>query len=405
MTGQAPSSTTAMRKFVSALFILVFMTAFVGCGGQPSTSSANSISSVEESSSSESALSSSIASSSVSSQQSSDILSAPSTAIEILASKGFNYARVRILHSPPGNYGLNQDLDYVVNMAKEVKANGMKLLLDFFYSDWWADPGQNWAPQAWSNINNINTLEDTLYDYTRTVLLTLEQEGVLPDMVQVGNEINPGMVWNLGRISSGGWGNLTRLTNAGYDAVKSIEPSIPVMIQYAGQGSGAINWYSNYSSNGGKMDVLGLSFYEMWHGQISDAVFTINNLYNTHRKDVYLVETAAYWTRSDGGNTTSYPQNKQGQYDFLFDLTNAVKNLNGFKGIFYWGATWTRSRDWLYAPDWQDDDAATRSLFDDNAVLTPAATAMQDAGGLTVIGVDVSEAHFIQSSGVTYREN
>ena len=115
-----------------------------------------------------------------------------------------------------------------------------------------------------------------------------------------------------------------------------------------------------------------------------------------------MVETAAYWTTSDAGSTTSYPQTKQGQYDYLFDLTNAVKNINGFAGLFYWGATWTQSNNWLHAPDWQDDGAATRSLFDNNAQVNPSASAMMDAGGLSIRGVDISEAHYIESNGVQY---
>lgn len=325
------------------------------------------------------------------------------TAVSILADHGFNYARLRLLVNPPGDYGLNQDLAYVIKMAQEAKSKNMKLLLDIFYSDWWADPGQNYAPTAWSNYN-ISTLESKVYSYTQDVLTQMENAGVLPDMVQVGNEVNPGMCWSLGEISTNGWGNFVRLTNSGYDAVKNISSTIPVIIHYAGVGSEAISWYSSYDSNGGKMDALGMSFYEMWHGNMNDATSTISSLYNTYRKDIFLVETAAYWTSSDAGSSTSYPHTKQGQYDYLYDLTTAVKNINGFAGLFYWGTTWTQSNQWLDAPDWGDDDASTRSLFDNNAQVTPAVDAIMDAGGLPIMGVDISEAHFIESNGVVYKD-
>jgi len=326
------------------------------------------------------------------------------TAVEILADKGFNYARIRLLVTPPDSYALHQDLDYVIAMAKEARANNMNILLDIFYSNWWADPGQNWAPAEWFN-QDVNTLENTVYNYTRDVLNQMAAEGVLPNMVQVGNEVNPGMLWNLGNISDNGWGNFVRFTNSGYDAVKSVSNNIPVIIHYAGVGSAATSWYASYTNNGGKMDAIGLSFYEMWHGTINDATTTISTLHSYFNIPVYMVETAAYWTTSDAGSTTSYPQTKQGQYDYLFDLTNAVKNINGFAGLFYWGATWTQSNNWLNAPDWQDDDAATRSLFDNNAQVNPAASAIMDAGGLSIRGVDISEAHYIESNGVQYLDN
>ncbi|WP_339616528.1 glycosyl hydrolase 53 family protein [uncultured Gilvimarinus sp.] len=328
--------------------------------------------------------------------------SSSGSAIEVLAGHGFNYARIRLLVNPPGEYALHQDLDYVIATAQEAKAQGMNILLDIFYSDWWADPAQNWAPTAWNNMN-INTLQSTVYDYTRDVLLQMQNAGVLPNMVQVGNEVNPGMCWELGRLATNGWGNFVSLTNSGYDAVKSVG-NIPVIIHYAGVGSEATAWYSSYVNNGGKMDAQGLSFYEMWHGNISDAVWTINTLYNTYGQDVFLVETAAYWTASDAGSSTSYPHTKQGQYDYLYDLTHSVKNLNGFAGLFYWGATWTQSSLWLNAPAWSDDDAATRSLFDNNAQLTPAADAITGAGGLSIMGVDVSEAHNAEANGVVYQD-
>merc|ERR1711879_765621 len=108
----------------------------------------------------------------------------------------------------------------------------MNILLDIFYSNWWADPGQNWAPAEWFN-QDVNTLENTVYNYTRDVLNQMAAEGVLPNMVQVGNEVNPGMLWNLGNISDNGWGNFVRFTNSGYDAVKSVSNNIPVIIHYA----------------------------------------------------------------------------------------------------------------------------------------------------------------------------
>lgn len=319
--------------------------------------------------------------------------------VEIVSGYDFNYARIRVLVDPPGTYGLNQDLDYVVELAKEAEINGMNVLIDFFYSHWWCDPGQNWKPESWSS--DISTLEGQIYDHTYEVLSTLQNSGVSVDMVQIGNEANDGMAWSVGRISENGWENFVRLTNAGKNAAKTFNPDIKILMQYAGTGNDAVNWFYNLNQYGGYFDVLGISFYEMWHGNIDVAVSTLQNL-SSYGKDLVIIETAAYWKASEAGSSTSYAHTKEGQYNFLYDLTNAIENLPYVKGLFYWGAGWTQAENWLYAPAWGDDDAGCRGLFDDDARVNPAITAVSDAGGLPIMGIDISEMHYIESNGVNY---
>jgi arabinogalactan endo-1,4-beta-galactosidase len=327
------------------------------------------------------------------------------TAVEILSQNGYNYARIRLLVDPPNSYGLHQDLDYVKELARAAHNNGMKILLDIFYSHWWTDPAHNWKPESWPT--NIQDLESKTYYYTLEVLNELKSVGLIPDMVQVGNEINEGILWisDNSKISMAGWENTVRLTNAGYYAVKDFSLDIPVIIHYAGIGTGASNWYRDYISNGGKLDIIGLSFYEMWHGDINSLVSTINSLYNTHKKDIIIVETAAYYRSSENESHTNYPHTQIGQSTYLRDLTNSVKNLNGVKGIFYWGTTWSQSWNWLNAPYWEDDDAGARSLFDNNGYKTIGISAIPLAnnGALPIIGVDISEALHAQRNGVNYK--
>jgi arabinogalactan endo-1,4-beta-galactosidase len=283
----------------------------------------------------------------------------------------------------------------------------MKILVDFFYSDWWADPEQQWLPAGWTGSS------DDIWYHTTNVLNAMKNASGCgtPDMVQVGNEVNGGMLWPAAEITwnPNNFSNFVSRANAGYDAVKSVSGNINVMIHYAGaKGNGfdAPWWFGAYAGAGGKLDVIGISYYPMWHGSISNAVNALNSL-ASHGKDTYIVETASYWTNSDTGESTPYPQTKQGQYNFLYDLTNSTKNINRFKGIFYWGATWAQTDEWLHAPGWSDD-ARTRALFDTpggaTANLNMAADAMSNAGGLSVRGVDISEARYAEQNGVTYAD-
>ncbi len=322
-----------------------------------------------------------------------------SGAIEILSDHGFEYARIRLLVEPGDAYGLHQDLEYVIETAKRAKAAGMEILLDIFYSHWWCDPGQNWKPESWSST--YSNLYSKVYSYTAEVMQAMDNADVRPAMVQVGNEVNDGMLWTTGQISVNGWSNYVNLSNQGYWGVKSLSSDIPVIIHYAGIGDDAVTWYSNFVSNGGLLDAAGISFYEMWHGSISDCVSTVDQLSSNLGTDVYVVETAAYWKASEGGNTTSYAHTEQGQYDFLYDLTEALQDST-VDGLFYWGATWTQADLWLDAPYWEDDDAGCRGLFDDNGAATSGIDAIFDAGGLGIVGVDVSEALWAESCGVTY---
>lgn len=325
------------------------------------------------------------------------------SAVDILASHGFNYARIRLLVDSTTDYGLGQDLAYVTAAAKEAKANGMKFLLDIFYSHWWCDPGQNWKPEIWTETS-VDALAARVTSYTLEVLRTLAANGVTPDMVQVGNEVNDGMMWQLGRISVSGWSGYIKLHNAGYDAVKRFSASLPVMTHYAGVGNNATSWYVSFFANGGKSDVLGVSFYEMWHGTISTAVNTLKTLHSAYGKDLYMVETATYWKKSEGGNKTSFAQTEQGQYDYLYTLTKQLQGIAGVKGLFYWGATWTQASKWLTAPAWGDDDAGCRGLFNDSAVANKGVDAIADAGGLAVMGVDISEYLRAEENGVDYAD-
>ncbi|MCB0539382.1 MAG: glycosyl hydrolase 53 family protein, partial [Bacteroidetes bacterium] len=170
-------------------------------------------------------------------------------AVNLLAEHGFNYIRLRIFVNPENEKGYAPEdgycgLPYTLAMAKRVKAAGMKLLLDFHYSDYWADPQQQYKPAAWADLD-FEALKDSVKTYTTRVLLALDKQGILPDMVQVGNEINHGLLWPDGHI--GNPDQLAALLKAGAEGVEAADPAIPVMMHLAlgGQNQEAVFWLDN----------------------------------------------------------------------------------------------------------------------------------------------------------------
>jgi arabinogalactan endo-1,4-beta-galactosidase len=295
-------------------------------------------------------------------------------ALQIFKDHSFNWVRLRIMVDPDGNYALNQDLAYVKAMALDAKNRGLKILLDFHYSHWWADPGNQWIPARWSG-QNLATLTTSVYNYTKDVMTQLKNQGSPPAMVQIGNEINGGVLWEVGRSSN--MANFVQLTNAGANAVRDASggtattPAIMVHIAKTGNAAQTVAWYQAYKNAGGWIDTIGLSYYPMWHGNFSNLSGTISSLRSSFNwAKVYVVETAYYWSTNQKGYTgLPYPQTPQGQYDYLKALKPVVVNAGG-SGIFYWGANWSQSSKWLNAPGWTDDDSSRRALFDDTAKAT-----------------------------------
>ena len=218
-------------------------------------------------------------------------------AIQILKDHGFNYVRLRIFNEPANDSGYSPkkgfcDLEHTKQMAKRVKAAGMKLLLDFHYSDYWADPGKQYKPAAWKNLS-FTDLKKALYDYTKKVMEELKTQGTTPDMVQVGNEINHGIVWPDGNVSN--IDGTAQLLNAGTAAVKAVDPNVVMMLHVAlgGQNSESVFFIDNMIARGVSFDVIGESYYPKWHGTLDDLRDNLNDLANRYNKDVIVVEYSA----------------------------------------------------------------------------------------------------------------
>lgn len=215
-------------------------------------------------------------------------------AVEILSAHGFNYVRLRLFNDPSRDSGYSPskgfcDLNHTIQMAQRAKKYGMKVLLDFHYSDYWADPQKQYMPANWRNLD-FKTLNDSLYTYTSDVLLSMKKANALPDMVQVGNEINHGMIWPAGNINQ--LDSLAELFNSGASAVKSISANIPVMLHLAlgGQNDECRFYLDAMNDRGVKYDVLGLSYYPKWHSTLEDLEYNCDDLARRYDKDIIIVE-------------------------------------------------------------------------------------------------------------------
>lgn len=215
-------------------------------------------------------------------------------AITILKDHGLNYVRLRIFNDPARDSGYAPktgfcDLQHTLQMAKRVKAAGMKLLLDLHYSDYWADPQKQYMPKAWHG-KTISELKQAVYDYTKMVMQSLKDQGTVPDMVQVGNEINHGMIWPAGSVNN--FDDLAQLFFAGAQAVKAVSPSTSIMLHIAlgGQNDESKFFIDNMISRGVDFDVIGLSYYPKWHNTLADLDYNLNDLSHRYKKDVIVVE-------------------------------------------------------------------------------------------------------------------
>ncbi|MFF5256217.1 arabinogalactan endo-beta-1,4-galactanase [Streptomyces leeuwenhoekii] len=271
-------------------------------------------------------------------------------ALAILRSSGMNYARLKVWVDPADGYN---DKAHVLAMAQRIKAQGMKLLVDFHYSDTWADPGAQSKPAPWAG-HTYTQLKTDVYRHTYDVLSALKAQGTTADMVQVGNEINGGMLWSEG--STENWPQLAGLLNSGYDAVKAVDPATSVALHLAKGGdlAGTRWWFDNAVANGVKFDAIGLSYYGYWHGTLYDFQTTLDDAATRYGKPVFVAETA-YPFRLDsedaheniidlaGELVPGYPATPAGQTQWMKDVASiveAVPNGRGL-GVFYWEATWT----------------------------------------------------------------
>lgn len=274
----------------------------------------------------------------------------------LFAEKGCNLVRLRLWHTPSINS--YSGLEDVKKSIRRAKTANMRILLDFHYSDIWADPGRQNIPKAWSAITDLNLLGDSLYGYTLNTLLTLNKEGLLPEMVQVGNEINSEILQPEGKAKPNiDWKRNAFLLNKGIAAVREASSKsgkkIEVMLHIA-QPENAIKWFADASANGiDSYDWIGISYYPLWSTvKTKDLPYFINNLVTTHKKQLMVVETAYPHTlaNADPANNIlddkalvpGYPATPAGQKQYMIDLVKLILQGGG-AGLVYWEPAWVSS--------------------------------------------------------------
>jgi len=267
----------------------------------------------------------------------------PIDVLALLQEHHYNWVRLRLFHDPSTSSDkLPNDLSYTIDLAKRAKKMGYHLLLDLHYSDSWADPGKQPIPIAWNNLNHAQ-LTGQVFAYTRDVIAEFARAGVLPEMVQVGNEITYGMLWPDGKLP-GNWNNFADLVKAGIKGVKAGHgrqrmPRVMIHIERSGDYDAAVEFFDKLIAQRIPFDVIGLSYYPFWHGDIVTMQGNLDKLAQRYRRPLMVVETAFNW--KTGGmvlKSADFAESPQGQENFLRAVNDAVHAVpNGLgQGVFWW---------------------------------------------------------------------
>nr|WKN39652.1 glycosyl hydrolase 53 family protein [Tunicatimonas sp. TK19036] len=283
--------------------------------------------------------------------------------LEIFKEHGYSWIRLRLFHTPTE---LPNNLEYTIALAKEAREMGYKFLLDYHYSDTWADPGKQYIPKAWVNLP-FEDLVNEVYEYTLETMIAFRDAEVYPDMVQVGNEISNGFLWPHGKLPEN-WDNFAQLLRAGINGVTASCgdqpcPKIMVHIDKGGSKDFTKYWYDKLHAYDIRYDVIGQSYYPWWHGSLLDLKENMYFMATEYKKDIILVEVAYNWTPTEyKENAPPFEESPEGQKQFLEEVNRIVLNTpdNKGKGVFWWEPAVERQ--------------GSRSYFDEEGNVLPVIT-------------------------------
>lgn len=288
--------------------------------------------------------------------------------LDTFRQNGVDFMRIRLWNDPFDERGEpylagNCDIENYIRLATLAKSKGFRLLLDFHYSDFWADPGKQVVPKAWADYS-IDELVRAVYEFTKESLAAARDADVLPDMIQVGNEITNGMLWPHGKLEDGqgvrgNYEQFCRLVHAGCCACRSIAPDAKIVLHLERSNNAAVyqEFFGEMQKANIDFDVIGASYYPYWHGT-PDELFENLEACRCFGKDIMIVELGYGFTTLpyslDGeqkrlvidaerayvaGFTEQYPITPDGQAAFVRDFIARAKE-QGIDGIFYWEPLW-----------------------------------------------------------------
>ncbi len=288
-------------------------------------------------------------------------------AMTIFRRHGANLVRLRLWndpYSPDGEpYGAgSNNLSVTRALARRAKALGMSWMLDFHYSDFWADPGKQFPPKAWAGLDEEG-LTSTVYSYTKETLEKLKEQGIPPEFIAVGNEITNGLLWPVGKVPN--FDAIAKIVSAGIGAVREVLPEAKTVIHLDNGGKNELYryWFDSYFAAGGAdFDVMGLSYYPFWHGKMAGLSKNMNDMAERYGKEMIVVETSMGFSLEDYADIehladgarkgfaaneklaslVDYPMTPKGQKDFLSDLVAVIKGVpNGLgHGFIWWEPAW-----------------------------------------------------------------
>jgi arabinogalactan endo-1,4-beta-galactosidase len=321
----------------------------------------------------------------------------------ILADSGANYVRLRVWTDPPAGYST---LGSALTLAKRAKHAGLKVLLDLHYSDFWADPGKQPTPKAWEG-QDLPTLAETVRRYTQDAVAAFARQGTPVDMVQVGNEVTSGMLFPTGQLypenAPQQWPQFTTLLKAGIQgahegAPQRHQPRIMIHIDRGGDSGGSRWFFDHLLAEGVDFDVIGESYYPIWHGSLADLQANLNDLATRYNKDIVVVETAYPWTTQDGDgfpnlwdgsgppgpngplpDQATYPPTVTGQAAFFEALRQILRDVPDGRGLgfFDWEPGWTPGVGWEPGAGNPNDNL---TMFDFTGRALPSLRAFRDPG-------------------------
>ena len=286
--------------------------------------------------------------------------------LDIMKKYDVDTIRIRLWNDPWSengeSYGAGEnDLKNTLAIAKKVTDAGLGVLLNFHYSDFWADPGKQIKPKAWEGYS-VEELEQAVYDFTADTMKVFKENGINTTMVQVGNELSNGLLWPEGKVPN--YDNIAKFVNAGIRGVRAVEKDVPVMIHLDNGGNNTLyrEWFDEFTKRGEDFQIIGLSYYPFWHGTLDMLTDNMNDIAERYGKDLVIAEVSMGYTMEDyktyeklsdderKGYATKpelvekieYPMTVQGQYDFMEDFLNRISHIKGNKGkgFFYWEPAW-----------------------------------------------------------------